>query len=322
MNKVATRPVDALKNLLDSEIVKGQLQNALSNNAPLFTASIIDLFATDNNLQQCAPGAIVAEALKAAFLKLPIAKTLGFAYIIPYKGRPSFQLGYKGLVQLAKRSGIYIKLNASWIYKGEIIEVDRLTGDIISITGEPDGSGEIIGYFAYFKETNGFEKSLFRTKDEAEAHAQKYSASYRAKKKIWKDNPHEMHRKGVLKALLSQWGTLSIEIATAIDYDISGDSAIECDWSDITDQHTIESSIGKEEVGTSLADLVQGKVEKPETKEAETVEGVSCPNVNGDLVPAIKCGNCPSRPGCPSWTDEAGSDQQQERMGDPPPHFG
>lgn len=308
MNKVATRPVDALKNLLDSEIVKGQLQNALSNNAPLFTASIIDLFATDNNLQQCAPGAIVAEALKAAFLKLPIAKTLGFAYIIPYNGRPSFQLGYKGIVQLAKRSGIYIKINADWIYRGEIIEVDRLTGDIISITGEPDGSGEIIGYFAYFKETNGFEKSLFRTKDEAEAHAQKYSASYRAKKKIWKDNPHEMHRKGVLKALLSQWGTLSIEIATAIDYDISGDSAIECDWSDITNQRTVESSIGKEEVGPSLADLAQGKAQEPEFVDTQATQTISCPDAGDQHVDISACND----------PQEA---KQQERMGDPPPTF-
>lgn len=271
--EVATRPIDALKNILGSDSVREQFRNALQDNAPLFTASVVDLFTTDSSLQRCDPGAVVKEALKSAVLKLPVAKVLGFSYIIPYNGIPSFQLGYKGLIQLAKRSGAYQTLNAGWIYQGEIMHIDRITGNIISISGKPDGSGEIVGYFAYFKEVSGFEKSFYRTKEEAEQHAQKYSASYRAKKEIWRKNPNEMHRKGVLRALLSQWGTLSIEMSSALANDINGDSAIDTEWHEVNDTPGIEEAIqgkSKETGGIpSLADLAQGKQEsKPDQKKA------------------------------------------------------
>lgn len=271
MNEVATRPIDILKNVLGSDSVKEQFHNALKDNAPLFTASIVDLFTSDNNLQQCNPQQVVMEALKAAVLKLPISKSLGFAYIVPYKEKgvqtPHFQLGYKGMVQLAKRSGLYSAINADFVYDGETISRDRMTGNI-EISGSPS-SNEVIGYFAYFKELNGFEKSLYRTKEEAEEHARKYSKTYQYKIGAWKTEADKMHWKGVLRALLSSWGTLSVEMSTAIANDINGDSVIEAEYTD--NGPSLEDAIehqGDQPV-TSLADLAQKKQEsKPDQEKA------------------------------------------------------
>ena len=141
----APKKVDILKSMFKAESVKEQFQNALAKNAPTFIASVIDLYNSDSNLQLCDPKAIVMEALKAAVLHLPINKALGYAYIIPYnnsytekdeygrdvldangkkkwykKMEPTFQMGYKGYIQLAMRTGQYRTLNADVVYEGEV----------------------------------------------------------------------------------------------------------------------------------------------------------------------------------------------------------
>lgn len=171
--QIATRPVDRLKQVMASPSVQQQFQNALEKNSNLFVASLIDLYASDTYLQQCEPAQVVAEALKAATLKLPINKSLGFAYIVPYKKQgkqiPQFQLGYRGMIQLAMRSGIYKYLNADIVYEGEYKGYSKLTGDL-DLTGEKK-SDIVIGYFAYIESVNGFKKAVFATRDDMEAHA-------------------------------------------------------------------------------------------------------------------------------------------------------
>ncbi len=128
------RPIDRLKAILNADSVKEQFENVLRENAGAFIASIIDLFNSDPQLQQCDPKRLVGEALKAASLKLPINKQLGFAWIVPYKdGKtgeviPVFQLGYKGYIQLALRTGAYRYINADVVYEGELVRRDKLTG--------------------------------------------------------------------------------------------------------------------------------------------------------------------------------------------------
>lgn len=318
-DKVVVRPIDQLKNVLGSTSVKEQFNNALKDNAPLFTASVVDLFTSDNNLQKCNPQLVVMEALKAAVLKLPISKGLGFAYIVPYKEKgvqtPHFQLGYKGLIQLAKRSGLYSAINADFVYDGETVTKDRMTGNI-EIKGSPV-SNEIIGYFAYFRETNGFEKAIYRTRKEAEDHAKKYSKTYQYKIGAWKTEDHKMHRKGVLRALLSNWGTLSIEISMAISKDIKDDSVIEADFKEegATLDDAINNPIRNTGGTDSLADLATGK---PEASK------VACPD--GGNVQVGECGQCGSRAGCPTWDDtdkqsETEAKQPISRKGNPPPTF-
>jgi recombination protein RecT len=270
--------MDNLKSVLNSDSVKEQFANALKDNAQLFTASIIDLYSTDTELQKCNPADVVMEALKAAVLKLPISKSIGFAYIIAYNESkkingnweknmaPHFQLGYKGLIQLAKRSGVYVAINADFVYEGEAVEKDRMTGNI-SISGTPE-SDKVVGYFAYFCEQNGFKKSIYRTIKEAEKHAEKYSKTYKYKVGPWKTEADKMHRKGVLRDLLASWGTLSIEMSGAMSTDIKDDSAIEAEFTEKTSiTAAIEQQAGSKK-GQSLADKATGKSTADEPKKA------------------------------------------------------
>jgi phage RecT family recombinase len=113
--------VQNLKLTLAKASVQEQFKNALAHNAPLFIASLIDIYGGDTNLQKCQPSAVIMEALKAATLRLPINRSLGFAYIVPYGSKPEFQIGYKGYIQLAMRTGAYRYINADVVYEGEFV---------------------------------------------------------------------------------------------------------------------------------------------------------------------------------------------------------
>lgn len=214
-NAIATRPVDRLKQVMASPSVQQQFQNALEKNSNLFVASLIDLYASDTYLQQCEPAQVVAEALKAATLKLPINKSLGFAYIVPYKKQgkqiPQFQLGYRGMIQLAMRSGIYKYLNADVVYEGEYKGYSKLTGDL-DLTGEKK-SDIVIGYFAYIESVNGFKKAVFATRDDMEAHAKKYSKAYGRDSSPWQTEFDQMAIKTMLRKLLSKYGLMTVDMA-------------------------------------------------------------------------------------------------------------
>ncbi len=213
----AKTPVARLKNIMAAETVQEQFRNAMQDQAPLFMASIIDLYGSDSSLQKCDPALLVQECLKAATLKLPISKSLGFAYIVPYKGKPQFQIGYRGLVQLAIRSGQYKHLNADAVFEGEEVEYDRLTGEV-TITGTPV-LDTAVGYFAFMELTNGFRKSIYWTREQVEAHAERYSRSYGNKNSAWSTDFDAMARKTVLKALLTKYGLLSIELVGAMSHE-------------------------------------------------------------------------------------------------------
>lgn len=209
--------IDRLKDALHAGTVKQQFENALQENAPSFVASVIDLVGSDNNLQKCAPSAVIMECLKAAVLKLPINKNLGFAYIVPYGKTPNFQLGYKGYIQLAQRTGQYSIINADIIYEGETVRRDKLTGKVI-FGGESE-SDKVLGYFAHMRLKSGFEKTVYMTKAEALAHGKKFSKSFNKKDGPWKINTDAMSLKTCIKKLLGTYGIMSVEMQTALDQD-------------------------------------------------------------------------------------------------------
>lgn len=218
-NSLQTSGLSQLKGVLANETMKKNFENILKESAGAFMASIIELYQSDNNLQKCNPNAVVLEALKAATLKLPINKGLGFAYIIPYGTTPTFQMGYKGIIQLAQRSGQYKYLNADVIYQGEEVSYNRVTG-MLEISGEKTGD-EAIGYFAYFQLMNGFEKASYWTKEKVIAHAKRFSQAYKAGKKDspWFTSFDAMAMKTVLKQLISKYGPMSVEFASAMAND-------------------------------------------------------------------------------------------------------
>ena len=215
--EVSVAPVDRLKNILQVPSVQEQFKNALAENRNLFIASLIDLYASDKNLQQCDPAALVREALKAAVLQLPIAKSLGFVWIVPYKGAPQFQLGYRGYIQLALRTGVYRHINADTVYEGELRGTDKLTG-LVDLTGERR-SDKIIGYFAYLETVNGFKKAIYWTKDQVTDHAKRFSPSFGFKDGAWQTNFDAMAIKTVIRQLISRYGIMSIEMQQALSID-------------------------------------------------------------------------------------------------------
>ncbi len=220
--ELVKQKLNKMKSIVSSVSVQDQFKNALGKHADLFTASMISLYSSDSYLQNCEPADVVKECLKAAILKLPIEKSLGFAYIIPYKkGKakkgeiqkydPQLQMGYKGRIQLAMRTGQVKTINDGPIYEGESIKVDRISGSI-KITGEPKaGKLKAIGYFGYFELTNGYQKVEYWTKEEVIAHAKQYSQAYKSGAKIWTDEFDKMASKTVLSHILDKYAPKSIE---------------------------------------------------------------------------------------------------------------
>ena len=210
-------PVNQMKNLLANQGMQNLFADAVKDNRDRFIASIIDLYNGDKYLQNCDPKEVAMEALKAATLNLPINKSLGYAYIVPFKNKgkltPQFQIGYKGYIQLAQRSGQYKALNAGIMYEGMEVKQDYLKGTF-EIVGEPK-SDKAIGYFAYFQLLNGYEKALYMSKEEITSHAKRYSQSFGSDYSPWKNQFDEMAQKTVLRRLLTKYGVLSTEFQEA-----------------------------------------------------------------------------------------------------------
>lgn len=294
-------PANQLKNLLNNGAIKAQFENALKQNASIFMAAVLELFSTDNKLQQCNPELVVKEALKAAVLRLPINKALGQAFIIPYrvtkedeKGKkykvmePSFQIGYKGLYQLAMRTGQYRIINADVVYEGELKKKSKLTGEI-----DLDGvktSDTVIGYFAYIELLNGYHKALYMSVEEIATHAKRYSKALIYAEGVtvqslmelsklpvvadsgslgWLGNFHGMAIKTVLRNLLSKYGYLSVELQQALDSDESGETKKALPETQtqaaITSQHQpIEIA------NVDYEDVTGAEIEDAESEELET----------------------------------------------------
>lgn len=236
-------PTQQLSAMIAGRAMQEQFRNALGDNAGTFTASLIEMVASDKGLQECPPAQIVAEALKAASMKLPVNKSLGFAYIIPYNNKgqgmtPTFQIGYKGLIQLALRTGQYRGINADVVYEGELIRADKLRGTI-NLDGERK-SDKVVGYFAYIELVNGFSKTLYMSVEQVAHHAIQYSRSVPrgvTEEKLreragqvptglgWWGNFDSMALKTVLRQLISKYGFMSIEMQDGVIADQAGDEA-------------------------------------------------------------------------------------------------
>ena len=220
--KAAKTMVDALEHPRTKE----RFEAVLKENAPAFMASIIDLYNGDNTLQNCQPKQVVYEAMKAATLKLPVNKGLGFAYIVPYRTKNGYmatmQIGYRGYIQMAMRTGQYRIINADLVYEGELDRKNKLTGEI-SFAGDRE-SDKVVGYFAHFELINGFAKTLYMTKDDIIRHAKKYSKSYSDKNSAWQTDFDAMAKKTVIRNLLSHYGFLTPDMASAINDDLGPDT--------------------------------------------------------------------------------------------------
>jgi len=209
-------PNNMLKGLLSSEAIKRRFEEVLKERAPQYMSSILNLVNGDVNLQSCDPMSIVASCMVAATLDLPIDKNLGYAWVVPYKEKATFQLGYKGYIQLALRTAQYKSMNVIEIHEGELIAWNPLTEEL-KIDFQERISDAIVGYAGYFELSNGFRKSIYWTKEQIEKHRKKFSKSDFG----WNKDFDAMAKKTVIRNMLSKWGILSIEMQRAYSEELN-----------------------------------------------------------------------------------------------------
>ena len=216
----------AIKNFLNGEGVKKRFEEILGKRASGFIMSVLQAASNSKALAECDVQSIYNAAATAAILDLPLNNNLQFAYIIPYKenGKPvaQFQLGWRGLVQLAQRSGKFQTINVTDVRLGELVSRNRLSGECTFNWEQDDvkrGELPIIGFVSFFQLTNGFIKSIYKTVAELKAHGQKYSKTFNRSDSKWHTDFAAMCAKTVLKENLSKFAPLSVEMALGIQAD-------------------------------------------------------------------------------------------------------
>lgn len=225
---------------LRNPTVVARTEALLKEDAGKFTAGLLAAVNTNPTLAQCTPVTVYNAALTAAALKLPINSSLGFAYLVPYHNNKKvvgedgkerwvktweaqFQMGYRGFIQLAQRSGQYKRIAAAPIYEGQLIDEDPLNG--YTFDWKAKESDKVIGYVCRFELLNGFTNDLYMTAEEMEAHGAKYSQSYKSDKQyknnksLWSTDFHTMALKTVLKLNISKWGPMSVDMQKAVESD-------------------------------------------------------------------------------------------------------
>lgn len=251
-----------MNSMLDSEKLRGRFDELLGKRAPQFISSLVSLVNADSNMQQAfceAPMTVIQSALKAASFDLPIDQNLGYAYIVPFKNskktadgswvkkmEASFILGWKGMHQLALRTGAYKTINVTDIREGELISYNRLTEEVEVAFEEDDDKREtlpVIGYVGYYRLINGAEKTIYMTVKQIENHEKKFrKGDYMGKG--WKDDWDAMARKTVYRRLIGKWGVMSIDYQNRGDamslanqmedeYKLENSSPVEGDYIDI-----------------------------------------------------------------------------------------
>lgn len=209
---------NSVKGLMDSPAVKKRFEEVLCERAPQYMSSIVNLVNSDTNLKKCEPMSVIASCMVAATMDLPVDKNLGYAWVVQYGTKAQFQMGYKGYIQLALRTGQYKAINVVEIREGELINWNPLSEEV-EIDFTQRKSDKVIGYAGYFKLLNGFEKTVYWSKEEVESHAKKFSKTYSFKNGVWQTDFDSMAKKTVLRNLLSKWGILSIEMQKAYSAD-------------------------------------------------------------------------------------------------------
>lgn len=222
----------ALKTFFESANVQNKIKELVGKNAATFATSVMQIANSNAMLKTADPMSIFNAACMAATLNLPLQNGLGFAYIVPFrnnkekKTEAQFQIGYKGFIQLAQRSGQFKRLVALPVYKKQLIKKDFINGFEFDWEKEPEEGELPIGYYAYFKLMNEFSAELYMTHEEINAHAKKYSQTYRTyldkkakgqwAQSVWAENFEAMALKTVTKLLLSKQAPLSVEMQQAV----------------------------------------------------------------------------------------------------------
>ena len=265
--------VKSFQDVMNNNYYQSLLQNTLRENKGTFCTSLMELFSSDEKLMQCKPTDLMAEALKAASLHLPLNKQLGQCYILPFKNKgimtPTLVVGTRGYLQLAMRTGKYETINSDVVYEGELTGYDKVTGRL-DLSGVRS-SNVPVGYFAYFRMKNGLSKLFYMTLDEVCIYAKQYSPTVKFSDKTtaeslkklalkqaaegsgdgvgWYSNFESMALKTVLRRLLSKWGELSIESNDIINLDeapaVSSANERDVQFAEAKEVATVDTTTGE-----------------------------------------------------------------------------
>lgn len=223
-NQQVQAPVKSktLRELFNNPIIKTKIEQLVGKNSATFATSVMQIANSNTMLRTADPTSIFNAACMAATLNLPLQNGLGFAYIVPFKNNKErkveaqFQIGYKGFIQLAQRSGQFKRLVALPVYKKQLIKKDFINGFEFDWEQEPEQNENPIGYYAYFKLVNDFSAELYMSHDDIIKHAQRYSQTFKKGFGVWHDNFEAMALKTVIKLLLSKQAPLSVEMQQAV----------------------------------------------------------------------------------------------------------
>lgn len=252
----------SIKEYFGRDVVKNKFTEMLGKRATSFITSVLQIAASNALLSKADPTSIYQSASMAATLDLPLNNSLGFAYIVPYNSKQKdgsyrviaqFQMGYKGFIQLAQRSGQFRAISACPVHEGQIKSENPLTGYEFDFSVKSDS---VIGYAAYFSLINGFEKTIYMTVDELKKHGQRFSQSFKKNYGLWVDDFDSMAMKTVLKMLLSKYAPLSVDMQKAV----------------ITDQSVIKDAENEEVEYVDNEVIYEDAQEVSEEKENERIE--------------------------------------------------
>lgn len=262
-----------VNNFMKSEAVQHRFKEVLGKKANGFISSLLTIVSNNNLLKEADPNSIMTAAMKAAALDLPIEPSLGFAYVVPYNRsekvgnqwikhkEAQFQIGYKGLIQLALRSGQLKNINSGIVYEEQFVSYDPVFEELKIDFTKPQGT-EVKGYFASVKLINGFEKVTFWTKEQVISHGKRFSKSYG--NGPWKTDFDAMAQKTVMKAMVSKYVPLSQEMQMGIVAD-NQDEDMTRPPTDVTESEPLIS------IGDSVPEE-QNAIEEPDNQTEETTE--------------------------------------------------
>ena len=258
----------ALSVELSSDRIKKKFEDMLGKKAPGFLASISSVVANNALLQKADVGSITLAAAQAAALDLPINPNIGYAAIVPYKGAATLQIMRNGYVELALRSGQVVAIENELVYEGELVKADRFRGEY-EFDENQRKSDKVIGAMAYIKLANGFEKTVYWSREKCMEHGKKYSKTFGKDSSLWTTNPEAMMLKTVLKNLIVKYIPKSIEMFTAISADgahFTGDiDNPEATFDDAVD-------VSNEVVEINPDEIPEAETPKEEIKEQTKVE--------------------------------------------------
>ena len=280
---MATNNLPQLKAALNAPSVKAKFEEMLGKRASQFMTSITSVVGNNTLLQKADVNSIIMGAATAASMDLPLNPNLGYAALVPFNSKEGFfaqlQIQVKGWVELFLRSGQCQNIICETVYEGQLVKKNKFTGEYV-FDEDAKKSDKVVGYMAYFRLSNGFEKYEYMTVEEVKAHAQKFSQTYRKGIGPWKEMFEQMAQKSVLKRLLTKWAPKSIEMQQMAMFD---QAVIKGDINDMGNAQTVYADNPNNKVEDAVAEEIQESTETTDTETGEVLQPENKPKEESDF---------------------------------------